>query len=122
MTCRFLLITCTCLLATLCDAMFLRTVVKSSNQSVDVMKLVNESAMTLQVVSRSSLTTTDLGECLCPLGKFWHWNLHTCLDQGAWGYECGFFPEEHHQNVCQDGLKCVSVDTNNQYKTIEKND
>jgi hypothetical protein len=63
-------------------------------------------------VMNKSLPKTKAGtECLCPVGQFWHWRLASCIEQGAWGYECGFFPLEHHHRVCIDNLKCEPLAT-----------
>ena len=83
--------------------------------------LQNSSAIVLEVVNRTSLATIRSGECVCPLGKFWHWNAHRCVDQGGWGYECGFFPAEHHQMVCKDGFKCQKIKSNTVYTPHSKN-
>merc|ERR1719345_414217 len=60
----------------------------------------------VKLVNKTSIKKTETSNCLCTLGSFWHWRIHSCVKQGAWGYECGFFPEEHHHRVCLDGLKC----------------
>jgi len=59
-----------------------------------------------EVVNKSSIKRDDSVDCLCEIGSFWHWRIKSCVKQGGWGYECGFFPAEHHNKVCQDGLKC----------------
>jgi len=63
-----------------------------------------------EVLKKSSINKTSTSDCLCQLGSFWNWRIKACVKQGAWGYECGFFPAEHHKQVCQDGLKCVLLD------------
>ena len=62
-----------------------------------------------EILEETIPTAKESDECICPLGKFWHWRLTQCVDQGPWGYECGFFPEEHHHRVCMDGLKCQAL-------------
>jgi hypothetical protein len=59
-----------------------------------------------KVVKKESIHRNSSTDCLCELGSFWHWRIKKCVKQGGWGYECGFFPAEHHNKVCQDGLKC----------------
>lgn len=59
-----------------------------------------------EVIKKESITRNSSTDCLCELGTFWHWRIKACIKQGGWGYECGFFPAEHHDKVCQDGLKC----------------
>jgi len=60
-----------------------------------------------EVVNKTSIKRDNSSvDCLCKIGSFWHWRIKSCVKQGGWGYECGFFPEEHHNKVCQDGLKC----------------
>eukprot|EP00927_Polykrikos_kofoidii_P029090 TRINITY_DN25206_c0_g1_i1.p1 TRINITY_DN25206_c0_g1~~TRINITY_DN25206_c0_g1_i1.p1 ORF type:complete len:359 (+),score=43.67 TRINITY_DN25206_c0_g1_i1:244-1320(+) len=62
-----------------------------------------------EVLSRKSFEQVETTSCSCKKGQFWHWQINSCIDQGGWGYECGFFPYEHQRLACQDGLKCVSV-------------
>lgn len=59
-----------------------------------------------EVVKKESIERKLSADCLCKMGSFWHWRIKSCIKQGAWAYECGFFPAEHHDKVCQDGLKC----------------
>jgi len=59
-----------------------------------------------EVVKKESISRNTTTDCLCKLGSFWHWRIKSCIKQGGWAYECGFFPAEHHDKVCQDGLKC----------------
>merc|ERR1719223_1226405 len=61
------------------------------------------------VVSKTPIQKTETAACLCPFGQFWHWRIHKCVNQGAWGYECGFFPGEHHHRACTDGLTCKAT-------------
>lgn len=63
-----------------------------------------------EVVNKTSINKSGSHDCLCKIGSFWHWRIKSCVKQGAWGYECGFFPEEHHDKVCKDSLKCVALD------------
>lgn len=60
----------------------------------------------VDVLKKELPNVTEQADCLCPLGQFWHWRLASCIQQGPWGYECGFFPMEHHHRVCQDSMKC----------------
>lgn len=60
----------------------------------------------MEVLNKTEIQKETSSECLCELGAFWHWRIHRCVPQGAWGYECGFFPAEHHHRVCRDKLKC----------------
>merc|ERR1719375_282834 len=62
-----------------------------------------------EILSETHIKFEEAAECLCPMGQFWHWRLRSCINQGPWGYECGFFPKEHHHRVCQDGLKCEEL-------------
>lgn len=62
-----------------------------------------------KLVNKTSIQQIETSACLCPIGSFWHWRIHSCVKQGSWGYECGFFPGEHHHRVCMDGLKCEPV-------------
>merc|ERR1719253_1580849 len=75
----------------------------ANSTSIDVQEPI------FKVLEETSPTKSEAAECLCPIGKFWHWRLKSCIAQGPWGYECGFFPEEHHHRVCQDGLKCQKL-------------
>lgn len=63
-----------------------------------------------EVVEKTSIEATTTKKCLCEAGSFWHWRINQCIKQGSWGYECGFFPGEHHQYVCKDGLHCEVLD------------
>lgn len=63
------------------------------------------------VVNKTLPKTKESNKCLCPMGQFWHWRLASCIHQGPWGYECGFFPMEHHHRVCIDHLKCEALST-----------
>eukprot|EP00427_Karlodinium_veneficum_P024678 CAMPEP_0169109262 /NCGR_PEP_ID=MMETSP1015-20121227/25872_1 /TAXON_ID=342587 /ORGANISM="Karlodinium micrum, Strain CCMP2283" /LENGTH=430 /DNA_ID=CAMNT_0009170949 /DNA_START=52 /DNA_END=1344 /DNA_ORIENTATION=+ len=63
-----------------------------------------------EVVKKTSISRDGSSSCLCKLGWFWHWRINSCVKQGPWGYECGFFPAEHHDKVCMDGLKCEVLD------------
>jgi hypothetical protein len=63
----------------------------------------------VEVIQRESMSAGMVTDCLCPMGSFWHWRIEQCVEQGGWGYECGFFPAEHHHRVCKDGLVCKSV-------------
>merc|ERR1719199_424168 len=67
----------------------------------------------VEVVNKSLPKVKEQSKCLCKVGKFWHWRLASCIEQGPWGYECGFFPLEHHHRVCQDNLKCDPLKTSN---------
>lgn len=72
--------------------------------------------VSFEILSETHINFEEASECLCPLGQFWHWRLRACIQQGPWGYECGFFPKEHHHRVCQDGLKCEPLkNTKNEY-------
>jgi len=62
-----------------------------------------------EVVKKTSIEKKSSTDCLCKIGTFWHWRIKSCIKQGGWAYECGFFPEEHHDKVCQDGLKCEKL-------------
>jgi hypothetical protein len=63
-----------------------------------------------EVVKKTSISRDLSADCLCEMGTFWHWRIKQCVDQGAWGYECGFFPGEHWRMVCQDRLKCEALE------------
>jgi len=62
-----------------------------------------------EVLKKQSIDRKETMDCLCKQGQFWHWRIKDCVKQGAWAYECGFFPAEHHAMVCQDRLKCEVV-------------
>jgi len=66
-------------------------------------------AVSYDVVKKTSIDRKATLECLCKQGQFWHWRIKDCVDQGAWGYECGYFPEEHHKMVCMDNEKCEAL-------------
>jgi len=68
------------------------------------------SGASFEVVETTSIEAKKTEDCICEKGQFWHWRIKQCIGQGAWGYECGFFPEEHHQYVCRDALKCQVLD------------
>jgi len=63
-----------------------------------------------EVVAKTSIVAKETSECLCEAGEFWHWRIKQCIKQGDWGYECGFFPAEHHRFVCKDNLQCDVLD------------
>jgi len=69
----------------------------------------------LEVLENKSLTVREVKECLCHVGEFWHSRLNKCIKQGGWGYECGFFPREHHDRVCKDGLVCKPIGNKDTY-------
>lgn len=66
-----------------------------------------------KVVEKSSIGKEGTTDCLCKLGSFWHWRIKSCVEQGPWSYECGFFPAEHHDKVCQDKYQCEVLKTKN---------
>jgi len=74
-----------------------------------------DDTLNFEVLENSSLQAQEHDECLCEQGEFWHWRLKQCIKQGGWGYECGFFPAEHHHRVCKDGLTCKPVGTKDPY-------
>lgn len=63
-----------------------------------------------EVLTNTSISGKATQDCLCQLGQFWHWRIKECITQGSWGYECGFFPAEHHRFVCRDGLTCEKLE------------
>lgn len=65
-----------------------------------------EPKVSFEVVDKQSIQMNSTSACLCEQGRFWHWRIKQCINQGYWGYECGFFPSEHHRFVCADGLNC----------------
>jgi len=67
---------------------------------------VNSDDVDYKVIEKTSIESKSTVDCLCKIGSFWHWRIKSCVEQGDWGYECGFFPQEHHNKVCNDGLKC----------------
>lgn len=74
-----------------------------------------------EVIEKQSIKRDNSTDCLCEMGMFWHWRIKQCIKQGPWGYECGFFPEEHHRMVCQDGLHCEELkDTKVKYQWHSK--
>lgn len=68
-----------------------------------------------EVLDKTSIGKKSTVDCLCKMGTFWHWRIKSCVKQGGPLYECGFFPAEHHNMTCQDGLKCVALDTDVKY-------
>lgn len=64
----------------------------------------------VEVLENTSIMHEHTDDCMCNMGEFWHWRIKQCIKQGPWGYECGFFPGEHHRFVCMDGLKCDKLD------------
>jgi hypothetical protein len=80
--------------------------------ATDIEHLMPE-GIDVDVTNKSLPKVKESPKCLCPLTKFWHWRLASCIDQGPWGYECGFFPIEHHHRVCQDLLKCEQLNKGN---------
>merc|ERR1719162_1731326 len=68
-----------------------------------------------EVIKKKSIERKGTMDCLCEVGSFWHWRIKDCVKQGAWAYECGFFPAEHHGMVCIDGLKCEALNTTIDY-------
>lgn len=69
----------------------------------------------VEVIEKSSITGTTTADCMCELGSFWHHKIKQCVKQGGLGYECGFFPAVHRNFVCEDGLKCVELNTTVEY-------
>lgn len=84
---------------------------QSSDKALDMRR----DGPTLEVVNRTDIQKANAAKCLCELGYFWHWRIHQCIEQGHWGYECGFFPHEHHHRVCHDGLKCQLLNKEDTY-------
>merc|ERR1719456_1230869 len=80
--------------------------------AVDVAKLMPE-GIDVEVTKKALPKVKESAKCLCPLKQFWHWRLASCITQGPWGYECGFFPLEHHHRVCQDNFKCDPLKSGN---------
>lgn len=78
--------------------------VPDMHHNASIMALHHE--ISFDVVEKSSISSAATAKCLCNVGQFWHWRINKCISQGAWGYECGFFPAEHHRVACKDGLKC----------------
>lgn len=79
----------------------------------------NKAEPTFEVLEETHFEKKKSADCLCPLGKFWHWRIKQCINQGPWGYECGFFPKEHHHRVCMDNLKCEPLKQNSTYQNFE---
>jgi len=80
----------------------------SSNKTEAPPQSVENTSM-FEVLNKTEIKKTNTPNCLCKLGFFWHWRIHQCVQQGGWGYECGFFPAEHHHRVCQDHLSCQKL-------------
>eukprot|EP00930_Biecheleria_cincta_P028958 TRINITY_DN20154_c0_g2_i1.p1 TRINITY_DN20154_c0_g2~~TRINITY_DN20154_c0_g2_i1.p1 ORF type:complete len:840 (+),score=281.39 TRINITY_DN20154_c0_g2_i1:45-2564(+) len=57
------------------------------------------------------------GACVCPMGKFLHWQTKKCVSQKTWGFECGFFPRQQQNRVCKDGLYCKRLDKPDNYRS-----
>merc|ERR1719420_2589999 len=79
----------------------------------------SHSKVDFDVVEKTRINATDTAGCLCDMGFFWHWRIHQCIPQGGWGYECGFFPKEHHHRVCADHLKCQLLRKERTYHTAK---
>jgi len=89
----------------LVDALLLR-----AKQNGNVLSIEAHDDIQYEVLEKKSIKRESTLDCMCKLGSFWHWRIKDCVEQGAWGYECGFFPAEHHDKVCQDKLKCELLD------------
>jgi len=74
---------------------------------------------TFKVIETTSIQAGEPSGCLCEPGQFWHWRIKQCISQGPWGYECGFFPSEHHRFVCQTALKCQILDQSKKQVKVE---
>jgi len=72
-----------------------------------------------EITDATSIQEGETTECLCAAGQFWHWRIKQCIKQGPWGYECGFFPSEHHRFVCQTSLKCEILDQSKKKVQVE---
>merc|ERR1719265_983715 len=98
----------------LTDAVSLRRRGGNEPTVADIATLATSNALAMKVsddvdykvLNKTSIEKKDSVDCLCELGSFWHWRIKACVKQGGWGYECGYFPKEHHDKVCQDNLKC----------------
>ncbi|CAE7427739.1 unnamed protein product [Symbiodinium natans] len=76
--------------------------------------------------SVSLVTTTGApssysrGECMCQQGFFLHWTTKECVPQKPWGFECGFYPRQQQNRVCQDGLTCKTLNATDTYESSGK--
>jgi len=72
---------------------------------------------THEVVSKESFKRVEHDDdCMCPEDSFWHFRIKECIKRGGLGYECGFFPKEHQNVACHDGLVCKALpDSKTQY-------
>lgn len=64
----------------------------------------------VEVVKKEPFKSESKSSCICPEGTFWHSRINECIAKGGLGYECGFFPSEHHESVCKDGFTCRKLD------------
>eukprot|EP00439_Symbiodinium_sp_Y106_P056007 s2229_g7.t2 len=65
-------------------------------------------------------TSYSRGECLCQQGFFLHWTTKECVPQKPWGFECGFYPRQQQNRVCQDGLSCKTLNVTDTYESSGK--
>jgi len=78
-------------------------------QNLHAVRIDTPGDVTFEVTEEQLPVGTFSQKCLCKKDEFWHWRLKKCFPQGGWGYECGFFPAEHHHRVCLDGLVCKAL-------------
>jgi len=82
---------------------------EAPRESPTTASMVRSPFWVFEVLNKTEIEKTNTSNCLCKLGFFWHWRIHQCVEQGGWGYECGFFPAEHHHRVCRDLLTCQKL-------------
>ncbi|CAJ1351528.1 unnamed protein product [Effrenium voratum] len=92
---------------------------------IDIVKV--SSNMVLPSTYSVSLVTTTAGpsfqkrgDCVCQQGHFLHWSSKECVPQKPWGFECGFFPRQQQNRVCQDGLACKRLNATDEYESSGK--
>lgn len=97
---------------------------KADGIDIDIVK-INTNMLLPSTYSVSLVTTTqapanDRGDCVCQQGNFLHWNTKECIPQKPWGFECGFFPRQQQNRVCQDGLTCRRLNATDSYESSGK--
>mmetsp|Transcript_13799 Transcript_13799/g.28907 ORF Transcript_13799/g.28907 Transcript_13799/m.28907 type:complete len:746 (+) Transcript_13799:40-2277(+) len=97
---------------------------KADGIDIDIVK-INTNMLLPSTYSVSLVTTTqapanDRGDCVCKQGNFLHWNTKECIPQKSWGFECGFFPRQQQNRVCQDGLTCRRLNATDSYESSGK--
>mgnify|MGYP002803540442 FL=1 len=83
-------------------------------------KMLLPSTYSVSLVTTTQAPTKNRGDCVCKQGNFLHWNTKECIAQKPWGFECGFFPRQQQNRVCQDGLTCKRLNATDVYESSGK--